>query len=169
VVTALVLVLPAPLERQPFYTPAFFRTWASHNIGSDETVLVAPYFVNGGQVAPMLWAAEADYGLRMAEAYAYMPRPDGRTRSAAPVTRLAKVMLAIQEDHSSLLARGEVRAQVTANLRDAEVRHVIVGPMQSLAPMLAFFTDLFGRAPELVDGVAIWRDVNAWGVVGAPA
>jgi hypothetical protein len=169
VLAALVLVLPAPLERQPFYTPAFFRTWASHNIGSDETVLVAPYFVNGGQVAPMLWAAEADYGLRMAEAYAYMPRPDGRTRSATPVTRLAKIMLAIQDDHSALLARGEVRAQVTANLRDAEVRHVIVGPMQSLAPMLAFFTDLFGRAPELVDGVAIWRDVNARGVVGAPA
>jgi hypothetical protein len=117
----------------------------------------------------MLWAAEADYGLRMPEAYAYMPQPGGRTLSGAPATRLAKIMLAIQEDNSWLPARGEVRAQVTANLRDAEVRHVIVGPMQSLAPMLAFFTDLFGRAPELVDGVALWRDVDAWGVVAAPA
>ncbi|MDT5175582.1 MAG: hypothetical protein QOG37_2833 [Mycobacterium sp.] len=169
VVAALVLILPAPLERQPFYTPAFFHTWASHNIRPDETVLVAPYFVNGEQVAPMLWAAEADYGLRMPEAYAYMPQPGGRTLSGAPATRLAKIMLAIQEDNSWLPARGEVRAQVTANLRDAEVRHVIVGPMQSLAPMLAFFTDLFGRAPELVDGVALWRDVDAWGVVAAPA
>jgi hypothetical protein len=169
VVAALVLILPAPLERQPFYTPAFFHTWASHHIGPGETVLVAPYFANGGQGAPMLWAAEADYGLRMPEAYAYMPQPDGRTLSGAPATRLSKVMLAIQEDNSWLPARGEVRAQVTANLRDAEVRHVIVGPMQSLAPMLAFFTDLFGRAPELVDGVALWRDVDAWGVVAAPA
>ncbi len=116
----------------------------------------------------MVWAAVADYGLRMPEAYAYMPQPDGRTLSGAPATRLSKIMLTIQDDNASVVARGEARAQVTANLRDAEVRHVIVGPMQSLAPMLAFLTDLFGRAPERVGGIAIWRDVNVWGVVVAP-
>ncbi len=168
VTAALVLILPAPLERQSVYTPAFFRTWASHNIGPDETVLVAPYFANASHAAPMVWAAVADYGLRMPEAYAYMPQPDGRTLSGAPPTRLSKIMLSIQDDNASVVARGEVRAQVTANLRDAGVRHVIVGPMQSLAPMLAFFTDLFGREPERVGGIAIWRDVNVWGVVAAP-
>ncbi len=168
VVAALVLILPAPLQRQPFYTPAFFRTWASHNIGPTETVLVAPYFINGGQAAPMLWAAEANYGLRMPEAYAYMPQPGGGTNSGPPATRLSKIMLAIQDGETSLVARGEVRAQVAATLRFAEVRHVIVGPMQAWETMLAFFTDLFGRAPERVGEIAIWRDVNVRGVVAPP-
>ncbi|QNI07653.1 hypothetical protein GAN17_16160 [Mycobacterium kubicae] len=140
----------------------------AHNIGSDETVLVAPYFITGAQAAPMLWAAETDYGLRMPEAYAYMPQPDGRTISGPPLTRLAMIMLAIQDDETPILARGETRAQVTANLRDADVRHVIVGPMQGWPAMLAFFTDLFGREPERVDEIAIWRNVNVRGVVAAP-
>jgi hypothetical protein len=53
---------------------------------------------------------------------------------------------------------------VAADLRAADVRHVIVGPGQHYQPMLAFFTDLFGRAPQLVDQVAIWRDVNVTGI-----
>jgi hypothetical protein len=168
VATAIFFILPAPLQRQPFYTPPFFHNWASHDIGPDETVLVAPYFVNGVEAAPMVWAAEADYGLRMPEAYAYLPGPDGRTITGPWDTRLFKIMRTIQEDRTSFVARGEVRAQVTANLRFAEVRHVIVGPTKALAQMLAFFTDLFGRAPELVDGIAIWRDINVRGVVAGP-
>ncbi|GAB3022522.1 hypothetical protein [Mycobacterium bourgelatii] len=168
VAAAIVFILPAPLGRQPFYTPDFFRNWASHHIGSDETVLVAPYFTNGIQAAPMVWAAEADYGLRMPEAYAYVPLPDGRTSSGPPPTRLFKVMRMIQEDKMSFVARDEVRAQIIANLRFAEVRHVIVGPMEAANEMLAFFTDLFGRRPEYVGEIAIWRDVNVRGVVAAP-
>lgn len=170
IAAALVLILPAPLDRRDFYTPLFFRNWAAQQIRSDETVLVAPYFLDaGGQAGPMLWAAEADYGIRMPEAYAYMPQPDGSTLTAPPPTRLAQLMLAIQDDKIPVLARGEIRAQVTANLRDADVRHVVVGPMQEWPAMLAFFTDLFGRPPQYVDEVAIWRDVNVRGVVAAPA
>lgn len=168
VVAAIVFILPAPLQRQPFYTPDFFRNWASHHIGPDETVLVAPYFTNGIQAAPMVWAAEADYGLRMPEAYVYVPLSDGRTSSGPPATRLFKVMRMIQEDKISYVARGQIRAQILADIRFAEVRHVIVGPMEAVAEMLAFFTDLFGRSPELVDGVAIWRNVDVRGVVAAP-
>lgn len=168
VTAALVLILPAPLPRQPSYTPVFFRTWASRNIGSDEIVLVAPYFLNGGQAAPMLWAAQADYGLRMPEAYAYMPQPDGKTSSGPPLTPLSKIMLAIQNGETSLLARGEVRAQLVATMHFAQVRHVIVGPMREWEAMIEFFTDLFGRAPEWVGEIALWRDVNVWGVVAAP-
>ncbi|BBX73039.1 hypothetical protein H7H78_19200 [Mycobacterium shinjukuense] len=168
VVATLVLILPAPLQRQPSYTPAFFRTWASHNIGPDETVLVAPYILNGGQAAPMLWAAQADYGLRMPQAYAYMPQPDGGTNSGPPATRLSKIMLAIQQGETSLVARGEARAQVAATLRFTGVRHVIVGPMPAWQAMIAFFTDLFGRPPDRVGEIAIWRDVNVRGVVAPP-
>ena len=33
--------------------------------------------------------------------------------------------------------------------------------------MIAFFSDLFGRPPEEVDGVWIWRDVDSHGVTPA--
>ena len=166
---AIVVILPAPLERMPFYTPAFFRTWASQHIGPDETVLVAPYFRDPqGRAAPMLWAAEAGYGLRMPEAYAYLPQPDGGTRPGPPATRLFSVMVAIQEG-SALVARGEIREQVGADLARAGVRHVIVGPSQGWQAMIAFFSDLFGRTPQYVGEIAIWRDVDVRGVVAPPA
>ncbi|OBJ92038.1 hypothetical protein A9W97_00835 [Mycobacterium gordonae] len=168
VAVALALILPAPLERMPSYTPAFFRTWAGQHIGPDETVLVAPYFRDPqGRAAPMLWAAEADYGLRMPEAYAYMPQPDGGTRPGPPATRLYSVMVTIQGG-TPLVARGEVRDQVGADLARAGVRHVIVGPTQEWQALIAFFSDLFGRAPQYVGEIAIWRDVDLRGVVAPP-
>ena len=141
---SLVLLLPAPLPRAPFTTPAFFRDWASHHIAPDETVLVAPYFVNGGEAAPMVWAAEADYGLRMPEAYAYLPQPNGGTYSGPPQSQLTFTMFVIQQRGAWLVARGDIRAQIAADLKTADVRHVIVGPAQHWQPMIAFFTDLFG-------------------------
>lgn len=156
---SLALLLPAPLPRASFATPAFFRDWPDHHIGSDQTVLVAPYFVNGGEAAPMVWAAEANYGLRMPEAYAYLPQPNGGTYSGPTQSQLTFTMFVIQQRGAWLVARGDVRKQIVDDLKAADVRHVIVGPMQHWQQMTAFFTDLFGRPPELVDGVALWRDV----------
>jgi hypothetical protein len=166
---SLILLLPAPLSRAPFATPAFFRNWASHHIGADETVLVAPYFVNGSEAAPMVWAAEADYGLRMPEAYAYVPQPNGGTYSGPPQTQLTFTMFIIQERGAWLVARGEQRTQVAADLKNADVRHVIVGPTPHWRQLLAFFTDLFGRAPEIVDEIALWRDINVREIPAPPA
>jgi len=125
--------------------------------------------MDGALTAPMLWAVETDYGLRMPEGYAYMPQPDGGTVSGPPPTRLSSIMRRIQDGEATPMARGETRAQVAANLHYGDVRHVIVGPMQAWQAMLAFFTDLFGRAPERVGGIAIWRDINVRGVVAPPA
>jgi len=166
---SLVLLIPAPLPRTPFSTPAFFRNWSSHHIGSDETVLVAPYFVNGGEAAPMVWAAEAGYGLRMPEAYAYLPQPDGKTYSGPAQSQLTFTMYLIQQRGAWLVARGEIRAQIAADLKAADVRHVIVGPTQNWQQLIAFFTDLAGRQPELVDGVALWRDIDVRAISVRPA
>ncbi len=158
--TSLTLLIPAPLPRASFATPAFFRNWSSHHIGADETVLVAPYFVNGGEAAPMVWAAETGYGLRMPEAYAYVPQPNGRTYSGPAQSQLTFTMFVIQQRGAWLVARSGIRARIADDLKAADVRHVIVGPGQHWQPMIAFFTDLFGRAPEIVEGVAFWRDVT---------
>lgn len=115
----------------------------------------------------MLWAAETDYGLRMPEAYAYMPQPDGGTRPGPPATRLFQVMLTIQGG-TPLMARGDIRDQIAADLRNAGVRHVIAGPTQQYQALIAFFSDLFGRSPQYVDEIAIWRDVDIRGVVTPP-
>ena len=165
---SLILLLPAPLARAPFATPAFFRNWPSHHLKSDETVLVAPYFVNGGEAAPMVWAAEAGYRLRMPEAYAYVPQPNGGTYSGPPQSQLTFTMFVIQQRGAWLVARGAIRAQIAADLKDADVRHVIVGPTEHWRQLLAFFTDLFGRAPEIVDEVAIWRDIHVREISGRP-
>ncbi|OBK38332.1 hypothetical protein A5658_26245 [Mycobacterium sp. 1245111.1] len=157
---SLVLLIPAPLPRTPFTTPMFFRNWASHHIAPNETVLVAPYFVNGSEAAPMVWAAEAGYGLRMPEAYAYLPQPDGKTYSGPAQSQLTFTMYVIQQRGAWLVARGDIRAQIAADLEAAGVRHVIVGPTQHWQQLIAFFTDLFGHAPEIVEGVALWRDVT---------
>jgi hypothetical protein len=156
---SLVLLLPAPLPRASFTTPPFFHNWASHRIGPNETVLVAPYFVNGGEAAPMVWAAQADYGLRMPEAYAYVPQPNGGTYSGPAQSQLTFTMFVIQQRGAWLVARGDIRARIVADLEAAGVRHVIVGPTRHWQQLISFFTDLFGHEPEVDEGVAIWRDV----------
>lgn len=76
-------------------------------------------------------------------------------------------MVTIQSG-TPLVARGEVRDQVGADLVRAGVRHVIVGPTQEWQALIAFFSDLFGRAPQYVGEIAIWRDVDVRGVVAPP-
>jgi hypothetical protein len=169
VAASLILLIPAPLARTPFVTPAFFRNWASHGIGSDETVLVAPYFVNGSEAAPMVWAAQTGDRLRMPEAYAYLPQPNGKTYSGPAQSQLTFTMFVIQQRGAWLVARGEIRAQIAADLEAAGVRHVIVGPAQHWQQSIAFFTDLFGRQPEWVEGVALWRDIDVRKVASRPA
>jgi hypothetical protein len=159
VALSLVLLLPAPLPRAPFSTPEFFRHWSSHHIAADETVLVAPYFVNGSEAAPMVWAAQSDYGLRMPEAYAYVPQPGGGTYSGPAQSQLTFTMFVIQQRGAWLVARGDIRARIADDLEADGVRDVIVGPTLHWQQLISFFSDLFGHGPELVDGVAIWRDV----------
>jgi hypothetical protein len=45
---------------------------------------------------------------------------------------------------------------------------VIVGPMPYRKQMVGFFTDLFGRPPEEIDGVQVWTDVRRLGVATVP-
>ncbi|WIM88593.1 hypothetical protein PT015_03615 [Candidatus Mycobacterium wuenschmannii] len=157
---SLFLLLPAPLARVQFTTPPFFYHWASHHIGADETVLVAPYFVNGNEAAPMVWATVADFGLRMPEAYAYLPQPNGGTYSGPAQSQLTFTMWVIQQRGAWLVARGDIRDQIADDLQAAGVRHVIVGPGTNSGQMLAFFTDLFDRQPAIIEGVALWSDVT---------
>ena len=165
---ALVLVVPAPIGSSTVPQPAFFARWAAQGIGTDETVMVAPYFTNGAGAAPMLWAALAGDAVRMPEAYAYVPRDDGSSGYGAPPTRLSDIMGAIQDRGVVIVARGEVRSAVARELVDADVRYIVVGPMEHQGQMAAFFEDLLGRPPQETDGVLLWRGVDDQGVAPPP-
>ena len=134
----------------------------------DATVLIAPFFRDGAGADPMLWAAIAGDEPRMPEAYAFIPRPGGRAAYGPAPTQLSEIMETIQDTSVTVVARGAVRAQVAADLRAKGITDVIVGPMARGRAMLVFFTDLFGREPEAVDGVWIWRAVDVRGVSPEP-
>ena len=161
---AVALCLPAPLGSSTIPIPPFFERWAEQGIAADDTVLFAPYFTNGAGAAPMIWAAAAGDEPRIYEAYAYVPSADGTPRFGPAPTQLSRTMQAIQDNGSSLVVRGEVRAQIARDLEGAGISVVIVGPMPNRSQMVAFFSDLFGRPPKEVDGIELWTGVDATGV-----
>jgi hypothetical protein len=167
---ALLVVLPAPLRSTTNDVPAFFSRWDQEGMRPDATILFAPFFRNGAGADPMLWAAIAGDEPRMVEAYAFVPRPDGRAGFGPNPTQLFSIMQSIQDAPSDLVvvARAAVREQVAADIRAKGITDVIVGPMARTKAMTAFFTDLFGRPPEAVDGVGIWRGVDTRGVAPVP-
>lgn len=161
---ALAVVLPAALPVSSETIPAFFRQWARQGISDTSTVLVAPFFRDGAGASPMLWAAVAGDGLRMPEAYAFTPLPDGRPIYGAPETAISKIMETIQDTGETLVVRRPLRDQVARELRELDVQDVVVGPMDRQSQMVAFFTDLLGRPPRAVDGVYLWAEVERRGV-----
>jgi hypothetical protein len=70
----------------------------------------------------------------------------------------------IQDTGVTVVVRGAARQQAAQDLRNASVADVVVGPMNNRRQMVSFFTDLFGRPPEEVGGVEIWRNVDRAGV-----
>ena len=165
---ALVFLIPAPLTSSTTDVPLFFARWDQQGMRPNATVLVAPFFRDGAGADPMIWAATAGDEVRMPEAYAYVPARDG-TASYGPIaTQLSTIMETIQDRGTSIVARGDVRTQVAVDLQAKGITDVIIGPMVHRDQMITFFTDLFGRSPEEVDGVEIWREVDRRGVSPAP-
>ena len=165
---ALAVATPAPLRTWTTEVPPFFARWNQGRIPAGDIVLMAPFFRNGAGAAPMVWAAAAGAEARMYEAYAYVPLPDGKPSFGPATTQLSKLMEAVQDRGVLIVARGDVRRLVAADLQAAMIDHVIVGPMLNRQQMVGFFTDLFGRPPDEIDGVQIWSDVRRLGVAPVP-
>lgn len=164
IAVALAAIIPAPVLSSIATVPAFFSNWQHEGLRPDATEMIAPFFYDGAGADPMLWAAVAGDEVRMPEAYAYVPLPGGQPNFGPAATQLTTIMEAIQDRGITIVARGEVRAEVARDLAAARVTDVIVGPMNARAQMVGFFADLFGRAPEQTDGVQIWRNVDRQGV-----
>jgi hypothetical protein len=168
IAVALVVAMPAPLTSSTAEVPTFFVRWDQEGMRPDATVMIAPFFTDGAGADPMVWAAIAGDEVRMAEAYARVPGPNGTTSNGPPATQLSTIMETIQDGGSTIVARGDVRARVVQDLKVKAITDVIVGPTSHRAEMVAFFADLFGQPPDVVDGVEIWRNVDRIGVAPIP-
>lgn len=166
---SLAAVVPETLGAWEVDTPQFFVNWSQQGIPDSATVLIAPFFRDGAGASPMLWAATAGGGIRMPEAYAYVPAADGTPMYGPPANNISSIMEAIQDQGVVVVARGQERDAVASDLQRLQVQDIIVGPMDKREQMIAFFTDLLGRPPENVEGVQIWRNVLRDGVAPAPA
>ena len=161
---AVLLCAPAPLLSATAEIPPFFYHWQDQRIAADDIVLFAPFFRDGAGADPMIWAAASGNEVRMAEAYAKIALPDGSVSIGPPSTQLTDIMEKIQGHGDAIVARGSQRDQVARDLVSTSITHVIVGPMPHRDVMVAFFTDLFGRPPEEIEGVQLWRHVDVDGV-----
>ena len=169
IAVSLAAIVPAGLGTWQAGTPAFFMNWSQHGIPESSTVLIAPFFRDGAGASPMLWTAIAGAGVRMPEAYAYIPDAGGAPMYGPPGNALSQIMEQIQDTGVVIVARGPERDAVAADLRRLQIQDVIVGPMDQRGQMIAFFTDLLGRKPRDVDGVQLWGNVQQEGVAPAPS
>jgi len=109
----------------------------------------------------MLWQGVATLRFRMPEGYAFVPNPSGDASMRPWPSATQSAMLAIQAGRPTPALTATLRARITRDLREWQVRTVIVGPMDHQGEMLRLFTFLLQRPPERVGGVYVW-----WGVRG---
>ena len=169
VAVSLAAIVPAGLGSWRADTPTFFQDWSKQGIPDSAVVLIAPFFRDGAGAAPMLWTAAAGAGVRMPEAYAYIPDANGSPMYGPPANSLSQIMEQIQDTGVIIVARGQERDAIAADMRRLQIHDIIVGPMDQRAQMIAFFSDLLGRKPREVGGVQLWANVQQEGVAPAPS
>lgn len=147
---ALLFLVPAlPLAATSFAVPPFFKT--DTRLAPGRVALVAPYAYAWDDVA-MVWQSQSGMRFRMPEGYGTLPGPSLNP----PPTALGDLMIAIDQGAPYASMSGPQRVRLLEDLRRWNVDAVIVGPMDHQGAMVAMFTDLLGRPPEVVDGVDRW-------------
>lgn len=154
--------LPFPSQRET--SPPFFTTDAARVLPAGATALVAPY-ARGGYAEAMLWQAASGMAFRMPEGYAFVPGPTPITPNP-PASALGARMVRIETSGGSTIDPS-ARAAMRGDLATWQVRTVVVGPMAHQADMIAFFTDLLGRAPVERGGVYLFEGVTPEGTLAS--
>jgi hypothetical protein len=145
-----------PSEKVP--TPAFFTGSAVRSLPRDSVVLVLPWAYRRTALA-MTWQAEAGLWYRMPGGYFIGPHRDSEQPrfDAIPTSgsiTLARIFTGVPPPRLT----GPRRRALARDLVRWRVGSVVVGPMPNQTAMVGFLTDLFGRRPQLVEGVYLWRD-----------
>jgi hypothetical protein len=168
VVTA-VVVLAAMAPPQPFRarpviaTPAFFADGSVRVLPRDGVALVVPFPRRGRTNEAMVWQAEAGMWFKMPGGYFVGPDPGGGTRHDAPPTTTSVVLNRIQRGRRPPKLTPELRRQIAGDFATWRVGSVVLGPMGNHQAMHGFLTDLLGRRPADMGGVALWTDATVAG------
>jgi hypothetical protein len=161
VVIALAFLFPrTPFPSTTPTVPAFFDSAAVRRVPAGSVALVAPFARDTNTSEPMLWQAIADMRYRMPEGYATGPDANGKFSFLPIPTPLSQRMESIQKGMRPAPLTEKVRADLLAELRNDQVKTVIVGPFSEHTRMVDFFTRLLGTGPETVDGVDVWWNVD---------
>ncbi len=164
VAVALLPVLPRiPYPSSSNAIPTFFGGAGARRLSEGSVALLAPFAALEARTysAPMLWQGVARLRFRMPEGYAFVPNPSGDASMRPWPSTTQSVMLRIQAGERSPDLTATLRERITRDLRDWQVRTVIVGPMDHQREMLRVFRFLLRREPEHVSDVYVW-----WGVRG---
>jgi hypothetical protein len=168
VVTA-VVVLAAMAPPQPFRarpviaTPAFFADGSVRVLPRDGVALVVPFPRRGRTNEAMVWQAEAGMWFKMPGGYFVGPDPGGGTRHDAPPTTTSVVLNRIQRGRRPPKLTPQLRRQIAGDFATWRVGSVVLGPMGNHQAMHGFLTDLLGRRPADMGGVALWTDATVAG------
>jgi hypothetical protein len=165
VVLALVPLMPRlPYRYSPTLTPAFFTTADAKRVPEGAVALVAPYSSTPLTAGPVLWQGESGMRYKLAEGYFFTAGAGGKVRLGPEPFALSQRMLAIFDGTAGpkVPTAAEVE-QYRADLRQHRIDVVIVGPMPNEEAMVQLFALVTGRAPEMVGGVFLWRDVGGVG------
>jgi hypothetical protein len=138
--------------------PAFFTTRDVSAAPEGSVALVLPIATDKHQ-APLLWQAVSGMRFRQTGGFAFTPGPAGRRNLDAPETATAD-MVSLAAAGQDPLSDPRRRAAVMNELRELQVRTVILGPMEGQDLVRRTMVSLLGREPELVGGVWVWRNVT---------
>jgi hypothetical protein len=163
VLVAVAVLLPlwpaATIPARKVATPAFFTGPAVRELPRDGVALVLPWSYRRISL-PMTWQAQAGLWFRMPGGYFIGPRsPDDlQPRFDAVPSSGSMTFARIFTGVPAPRLTGPRRRALARDFVRWRVGSVVVGPMPNQPAMVAFLTDLLGRAPEWVDGVYLWRD-----------
>jgi hypothetical protein len=153
-----VRLVPAPLPAHQVFRPAFFSDGPGKAMASAAVVLVGPYATPLAP-QPVIWQAASDMRFRMPEGYVSLSGSNGGYLESPPDTVTSTTMQAVEVGQKPSLDNN-LRQAIRADLERWMVRVVIVGPMTHEASMIRLFTDVRGRLPTDVGGVAVWWSVG---------
>jgi hypothetical protein len=146
----LVLIPRVPFATSPVQVPDFFTSGTV--LAEGEVALVVP-IAHDFESRAMLWQLSSGMRFRMPEGYANRPGPS----LDPPETALGNALIAMQYGSAPPMVSSAFRSAALGELRQRDVRAVVVGPMDGQARIVEFLTELIGTPPTRQGGVVFWR------------
>jgi hypothetical protein len=146
----LTLAPRVPFATSPVQVADFFISGSA--LAEGDVALVVP-IAHDFESRAMLWQLSSGMRFRMPEGYANRPGPS----LDPPETALGNALIAMQYGSAGPMVSSAFRSAALGELRQRDVRAVVVGPMDGQAGIVEFLTEVLGTPPTQQGGVVFWR------------